>query len=628
MMPTCTAPDWCASLLSEVSEDFLSNPFPVLGESLRISLRLAADAPVSRIFLRTVLAGESRLRVLHRAGSSDGWSWYAVDLTISQHRVAWHFVLECADGDYLVYNRLGVCRYHAAADWDFSVLAGLECPRWVRSAVFYQIYPDRFHCATIQDAVAENEYHYDGWPSRRIPWTAKPKSWQEVHCLDFYGGDLDGIMAKIPYLMELGVNALYLNPIFEASSTHRYDCIDYFRVDPHLGGDDALAALSSALHSQDIKLVLDVSINHTGSEHHWLKKALADPSAPERSFYYFDRQGRPQGWEGVPTLPQLDYASPELCRRIWQDEDAVVRRWLKAPFAIDGWRFDVGNFTGRHGADDHNHRVFSAVRQSVKEVSAEAYILGECWIDAQEYLDGRSWDAAMNYQASARVIRRFLGCRDRFTDPEERLSVPVPPLSGQELAAAICHYFARLPSQLAFVQFNLIDSHDIYRLHNFSGLVNDALLRGALVLLYLLPGAPCIYYGDEIALDGDMSTNEGCRYPMEWDSALWNQERLQLYRRLNQLKRQEAALHYGALRFLHAGDDTVVVARIGLQRSFIGVFSRAARLEDCSVDLRAIGSGPLLLTDVFTGSRIKTSEGKVALPAGQQANTLYMVETA
>lgn len=616
---------WQNTVLSEVNTDFVTNPFPVLGETIRISLRLAADAPVERIFLRTVLTGESRLKPLFRGPVDRGYAWYSVDLTISQKRVSWHFVLETADGDYYIYNRKAVCRYSPADDWNFSVIAGLECPHWVRKTVFYQIFPDRFYCASREDAVAENEFTYDGWPARRMEWTDTPRPWSEVHCLDFYGGDLDGVEAKISYLKELGVTAVFLNPIFAASSMHRYDCTDYFHVDPHLGGDAALASLSRALHEAGLKLIVDVSINHTGIEHKWMTTARSDAASFEKSFYYFDGDGRPAGWEGVPTLPQLNYASPALRRVMWEDEDSLVRHWLKAPYNIDGWRFDVGNFTGRRGADDYNREIFTAVRRRIKDVSREAYILAENWIDSLEYLDGQTWDAAMNYQCVARPIRRFLGARDRFTDTEEQLSLPVPPLDGQELAAALMHYYSRIPSQLSFVQFNLLDSHDIYRLHTFTRVVSEDTLRGAVIVQYLLPGAPSIYYGDEVGIDGDMSTNEGCRYPMPWDETQWNKNRLELYRTLNRLKQDEPALHDGPMRFLHAESDMVILARIGRERSVIGVFSRGVSERTIHLDVSPVCLAPCILTDVFDGTRIHASGGTAVVTLPPCANTVYVV---
>ncbi len=616
---------WQNSVLSEVNSDFVSNPFPVLGETVRVSLRLAADAPVERVFLRTVLAGESRLKPLFRGPVDRGYAWYSLDLGISQKRVGWHFVLETVDGDYFMYNRGGVCRYSPANDFDFTIIAGLDCPHWVRNAVFYQIFPDRFHCASPEDAVAEGEYSYDGWPSRRMDWDAPPLSWGEVHCLDFYGGDLDGIEAKISYLKELGVTAVFLNPIFTAPSVHRYDCTDYFHVDPHLGGDAALASLSSALHAAGMKIIVDVSINHTGIEHKWMGAARSDASSFERGFYYFDENGRPAGWEGVATLPQLNYGSSALRRVIWEDEDSLVRHWLKAPYNIDGWRFDVGNFTGRRGAEDYNREVFTSIRRRIKDLSREAYILAENWIDSLEYLDGQSWDAAMNYQCAARPIRRFLGARDRFTDTEEKLDCPVPPLEGQEFAAALTHYYARIPSQLAFVQFNLLDSHDIYRLHTFTKVVSADTLRGALIMLYLLPGAPSIFYGDEVGIDGDMSTNEGCRYPMPWDESRWDTGRLELYRTLNRLKREETALHDGPLRFLHTESDMIIAARIGRERSVIGVFSRGVSERTIHLDISPVSLAPCILTDVFDGTHIHASGGTAVVTLPPCANTVYVV---
>ncbi len=615
--------NWQNSVLSEINADFLSNPFPAIGETITVSLRVASAAPVRRVFLQTVLAGESRLRVLQKSGSRDGYAWFNCELTVTQKRTAWHFVLETEDGDYFMYNRKTVCRFSASNDYNFVLFAGLACPHWVRSAVFYQIFPDRFFCATSADGVKDGEYRYEGHPTQCPPWNSVPKSWNEAHCLDFYGGDLDGIEKKIPYLRSLGVTAVFLNPIFTAPSVHRYDCTDYYAVDAHLGGDAALIALSAALHRQDMKIIVDVSLNHTGIDHLWMKRARSDPQSAERSFYYFDESGNPAGWEGVASLPQLNYSSAALRERICLADDSVVRHYIKKPFAIDGWRFDVGNFTGRRGAEDYNGELFRSIRRRVKDLSSEAFLLAENWTDSLEYLDGEQWDAAMNYQGSARPIRRFLGGRDRFTDPEESLAKPVRPLTGEEFAEAVGQYFARIPNQLAFVQFNLLDSHDIYRLHTFEAIVTPETLRGAIIMLYLLPGAPSIFYGDEIGLDGTMTPNEGCRYPMPWTGTEEGHSLFALYRTLNGLKRAESALQDGAFRFLYSDSDTVIAARIGARRSFISVFSRSTAPKTVTVDFSPVCLVASELTDLFSGTVYPVADGSAELKLAPYCNTLF-----
>ena len=187
-----------------------------------------------------------------------------------------------------------------------------------------------------------------------------------------------GIIARLDHLQRLGVNALYLNPVFTAPSNHKYDVADFDHVDPHLGGDGALGRLRQSLDARGMRYLLDVVPNHVGVLHRWFRAAQADPAAPEAEFFVFDEHpDRYANWLGVRTLPKLDYRSAELRRRMMGAPDAVLRRWLLPPFSADGWRIDVGNMLGRHGPVQLGAEVARAVRAAVKETRPDAYLLGE-----------------------------------------------------------------------------------------------------------------------------------------------------------------------------------------------------------------------------------------------------------
>lgn len=604
--------NWTDTIHSEVNADFVSNPFPALGERIEIRLQMAADAPVDRVRVRSVMSGMHPIDEMERLPDEGRFAVYAIAITITERRLGYHFVLE-AEGRDRYFTRRGLFDYPPTEDHDFVILADFENPGWVASSVFYQIFPDRFargpaalggepadgarlaadvhaEAAPASHAVREHEYEFDGHPARSMAWEEAPLEFAEGHCLDFFGGDLPGIESKIDYLRDLGVTALYLNPIFDGRTTHRYDCTDYFSVDPHLGGDQALVSLSAALHAADMRLMLDVSINHTGIEHVWFRAAERDRSAPENAYYYRNADGTFVFWWDVPTLPQLNYGNPDLRRVVWEDPDALVRYWLKAPFLIDAWRFDVAAQVGKRGADDYCHEVWREVRRAVKEEKRDAYIIGEHWEDNISYHLGDQWDGAMNYFASARPLRLWCGERDRFlvsqfgVPPEE-----AAPISGVALREMIEQHYARLPNQIAFLAFNLLDSHDIHRFHH-SPAFSWELYRGIVMLLFALPGAPSIYYGDEVGIDGHATSIEGCRFPFPWQSERWNESFRALYRTLAHLKRESAALHYGSYRFLLAENDVVVFARFTRAEAVIVVVNRRGTAGTLAIPLGPVAA--------------------------------------
>ncbi|MCH3916444.1 MAG: alpha-amylase family glycosyl hydrolase [Spirochaetia bacterium] len=422
----------------------------------------------------------------------------------------------------------------------------------------------------------DGAYTFDGAQVRHKSFSEAPLPFDKARCLDFYGGDLQGIIDSIPYFKELGITCLYLNPIGDSRTTHRYDCCDFFHVDPKLGGDEMFEKLVKELHKNGIRIIIDISINHTGTENLWFKKALADKNCEEASFYYFDENGKPSYWEGVPTLPQLNYGSEKLRQLIYKDKDSVLRKFLKEPYCQNGWRFDVANVVGRHGSDQFCKEIWKEVHKAVKEENSQAYMVGECWVDATAYLQGDMWDATMNYVGCSRPLRRWMGEIDRFqmegwgTDPGSTI-----PYSGTDLRTALQSQLESLPTQMCFLQMNLFDSHDTPRLHTNTETMDKKLYAGIVMLTYLLPGMPSIYYGDEIQLAGDVHSVEAWRYPMEWDRSKWDMDIHHLYCVLGKLRRDWAeVLGNGSFAFLAADSKTMVFARYTTNQALILILNR------------------------------------------------------
>ena len=343
---------WLESIHSDGSCRFVSSPRPRLGETVTVRIRFYEDAPVKAVVLRCMPNGQNIWIDLHEEKREQGFVYWSGKLPMWEKRMHYHFCL-VTDGGIYYYNQHGVHTRIPDHTHDFVLLCDYVQPEWVKKAVFYQIFPERFCNGDPGNDMQSGELTVNGYPSIRMNWEDEPLEWSEGHCMDFFGGDLQGIREKIPYLKELGVTALYLNPIFEAPSVHKYDCIDYFHVDKHFGGDEALAQLSAALHENGMKLILDISINHTGAAHRWFNRdglyfdksvgAFNNPDAPERAFYFFHPGNTYTEWKGVHDMPTLNYTSEELRDIIYRRPDSVLRKWLRPPYSIDGWRFDVAD---------------------------------------------------------------------------------------------------------------------------------------------------------------------------------------------------------------------------------------------------------------------------------------------
>lgn len=573
--------DWKQTVFSDGTPLFVSTREPQIGERVAIRMRIHKEAPVHTVFLRCIIDGSQDLTEMRLIREEHSLLYYEAEVTMSQRKLRYQFYL-VGENILYVYTQRGLTVHLQDETADFVLLSDYHQPAWVKSAVFYQIFPERFCNGDTTNDVQDNEIVKEGFPSMQIrDWNQPPTEWNESHCMDFYGGDLAGIEQKIPYLKEMGVTALYLNPIFTAPSVHKYDCIDYEHVDPHFGGDEALASLSRALHENGMKLILDISINHTGSDHKWFNKdcryfaqnvgAYHNPESEERHYYFFEEDNSYMGWRGVMDLPEMDYHCEKLREKLYRAEDSIIRKWLKPPYNIDGWRFDVADVMAKYGPDQLDHEVWKEIRTSIRETNPEAYILAEDWTDCNEYLQGEEWDSPMNYYGCARALRPFLGLNDPYLSFYEKLRKVRYRFTAQDVKNRIVSYLSQMPYALQQNQFNLIDSHDVNRLHNNP--VNRSEYRGAVIFQFMLPGTPCIYYGTEAQIDGWVGSVEGCRYTMPWGTDFENGEIYKLHRDLAGLRRAHKALTEGSFQFLYAEGGIIAFVRFDEKESWIMVMS-------------------------------------------------------
>lgn len=617
--------NWLDSVYSDGSCNFVSNPLPKKGETISIKIRVKADSPVKNVIFRTKQNGIEVLKPMTLESTKNGLAYYSVDIQVWEDEIHYQFYL-VADERIYYYTEKEITTYIPEETYDFKLLTDYEQPEWVKNAVFYQIFPERFCNGNKANDVKTGEYIFDGFPCVKIEdWNSVPEDYEKAHCLDFFGGDLEGIQQKIPYLKKLGITAIYLNPIFYGATVHKYDCLDYFSVDPHFGGDKALENLCNELHKNGIKIILDVSINHTGIANKWFNRdgtffdksegAFNNPSSPEREYYFFDENNNYKAWWNVPTLPTLNYTSEKLRKRLYKDSDSLVKKWLKKPYSIDGWRFDVADTMARNDKIQLHHEVWPEIRKSIKEENPQAYILAEDWSDCSEFLKGDEWDSPMNYFASGRPIRQFFGEDDIFNSRCPELRNLKYKMTAKDLSKRISGFLLKLPFAIRQVQFNLFDSHDVPRLHNNPVISKDT-YKGAVIMLFTLPGCTNMYYGDEAEIDGRITSNEGCRYPMPWDKDIEATDSWKLYSTLAKIKTTSPSFKDGGFKILWDNDYVLSYARFTQDELWICVCSadEENRIVELPIDIFGNNFSSVPSEDVF-GEKldVKYQNGKLIL---------------
>jgi cyclomaltodextrinase / maltogenic alpha-amylase / neopullulanase len=438
----------------------------------------------------------------------------------------------------------------------------VDTPAWVRDAIFYQVFPDRF--------AASERVHK---PGVLEPWDAAPTTY------GFKGGDLLGIAEHLDYLEDLGVNALYLTPIFQSASNHRYHTYDYLAVDPLLGGNDALRELLDSAHDRGMRVVLDGVFNHTGRGfwpfHHILEAGAA---SPYRDWFLLDHErldgGRPllaypppgtprsahgyEAWWGLPALPKLNTANPEVREYLLQ----VAETWLR--FGIDGWRLDVP-------MEIDDEPFWQEFRHRCRAIRPDAYLVGEIWRVSPEWLRGDRFDALMNYPLGEAIIG-FTGGSRLDMDAVRRhheYSLSLHPMDGPAFANRVLELASAYDPDVVAVQLNLVGSHDAPRLRTVLG--DDlAGVRLATLLQATLPGAPCIYYGDEIGLRGGNDPEN--RGAFSWDEDRWDTGLHESVRALLRLRTAEPGLRDSPLRAVGAAGSAVALERgAGVSRFVVAV---------------------------------------------------------
>ena len=598
---------WFESVYSDGTRGFVSNPEPNLSDEVEITIRVLNTDEINDVILWRIINGGESYETMKLKKIDSGLAYYSTTVKMNEPKLQYHFVITTDDCVYF-YTQSGISKVVPDYKHDFVLFTEYRNPDWVKGAVFYQIFPERFCNGNKENDVQDGEYTYMGHKCIKMDdWSMAPLSVEDAHGMDFFGGDLEGVIEKIPYLKKLGVTAIYLNPIFESYSTHKYDCTDYFHVDKHFGGDEALAALSEELHKNGMKLILDISINHTGIEHKWVH---------ENKPYYFKKEdGSLLGWCGVKTLPVLDYRNEELRELIYKGEDSVLKKWLKPPYNIDGWRFDVADVLAKNDDVQLFEEVWREVCDSIREVKKDAFIIGEHWADCSEYLQGDLWNTPMNYFGFGRIMRQFAGMPDLFLARNEKIAKVPYKLSASDVVERTELHYSVIPQAIADCQMNLFDSHDVDRVHNYEGIGFEK-WKSVAISQFFWRGIPCIYYGDEVGIEGHTISDAGCRYPMPWGrEKAEGKPYYDVYKKLIDLRKNEPALYEGGRKVLYANDRVLVVARFLDSNKYICVISMEEEVRTINIPLWTIGANNICDDKDVFGSKMEfiNTDGEVML---------------
>lgn len=610
---------------------------PEAGESVMISFRTQKNN-VDSVYL--VSEGVKYKMKVYK--TLKGFDYHGVKITMPDKVFRYYFEIHYG-WITCYYNSMGVSTEIQERD-DFEIYPGYHTPDWAKGAVMYQIYVDRFCNGDPDNDVQTGEYAYLGEHCQKVDDWGKIPAVMGVR--EFYGGDLQGIIDKLDYLKDLGVEVVYLNPIFVSPSNHKYDCQDYEYVDPHLGkivedSDELLAPgdkdnshawkyirrvtdkknleasnrlfikLVEELHKRGMKVILDGVFNHCGSFNKWMDReriyegqegyepgAYISAESPYRSFFNFhDENAWPynssyDGWWTHETLPKLNY---EGSKKLYEHILEVAEKWVSPPFSADGWRLDVAADLGF--SNEFNHRFWKDFRKRVKAANPDALILAEHYGNPEGWLQGDEWDSVMNYDAFMEPVTWFLTGMEKHSDEHRE------DLYGDSNAfiGAMMHHMRSLHMSALHTAMNELSNHDHSRFLtrtnrrvgriSYAGAeaasqnINKAVMREAVVIQMTWPGAPTLYYGDEAGVCGFTDPDNRRTYP-------WGQEDQDLilfHKKMIALHKKYRILRTGSLKFLWNDYQGLCYGRFSHTEQIIVVINNRDEGREVMLDIWQTG---------------------------------------
>ncbi len=609
------------------------SPFGAVMPETELTISLdAGDAPAGlHCTLRLWIEGRGEeLLPMYGASATDHIRFSVRFTAPNEPTLVWYYFILEQEGKRQYYGNAtllggaGAISAQEPPAWQITVYHPSALPDWYQKGICYQIFPDRFARGADWQDCWQSAAHPDNWvgPPRILHqnWTDTPfytrNLQNQVTRWDFFGGTLSGITEHLLYLRSLGVTSIYLNPIFTASSNHKYDTADYFHVDPGFGGDQAFSQLAAAAKACGIRLILDGVFSHTGMDSLYFNRngnygsggAYQDESSPYRAWYRFDSDRSYDSWWGVEDLPNVNEMHPAYEEMIHCGPDSVIRRWLRA--GASGWRLDV--------ADELPDAFIAGIRKAVRETDPQALLMGEVWEDAshkesygvrRRYFLGDELDCTMHYPFRTGVTDFMLG-----------------KLDAADFCAQMRSIQENYPPNAFYGALNLIGSHDRARILTLMGdapeglnelerecyRLNDsqrwkAIRRVKLLSLlqFTAPGVPCIYYGDEAGMEGyDDPFNRG---PYPWGRE--NKELMYHYRTLTQMRQAHPVLVEGDFLPLHFGTQIYGCLRSGEHESILTLVNRD--LKDTQEIRYETTAG--FAVELLTGEAVPVTGGAVAL---------------
>ncbi len=624
-------------LFSDGSEYYVNPQEPEVNQEIKIRFRTAADN-VDEVYL--IYNGEKIAMSIENSNSL--FDFYTAVIPAGLSLVSYFFEIHSGTVT-CYYNRMGAQKENNS-EYNFEITPGFSVPNWARGAVFYQIFVDRFCNGDPANDVVDNEYYYINSGTKQVKdWGKYPEN---MDVASFYGGDLQGVMDKLDYLKDLGVDVIYLNPIFVSPSNHKYDIQDYDYVDPHFGRivDDAGECLPDGIqenkkseryinrvtnkknldasnqlfielveevHKRGMKIILDGVFNHCGSFNKWLDReciyenqegydngAYVSADSPYHTFFKFSNQEEwpynttYDGWWGLDTLPKLNYEeSPKLVEYIMH----IAKKWVSPPYNTDGWRLDVAADLGH--SSEYNHGFWRMFRNAVKEANPNAIVLAEHYGDPKTWLEGDQWDTVMNYDAFMEPITWFLTGVEKHSD-EFRGDLLGNP---DTFMGAMNYHMSRFQRPSLEIAMNELSNHDhsrfltrtnrrVGRIHTLgSEAANEGVDRGifrqAVVFQMTWPGAPTIYYGDEAGLCGWTDPDNRRTYP-------WGHEDMDLihfHKDIIKIHKSYEALMKGSVLFLHGAHKIICYGRFTNDESIVVILNTNYEDVELKLHVRRIG---------------------------------------
>ena len=606
---------------------------PEVGETVTLKFRAAKE---DNIQIR--LAINNELYTMESERTYGAFTYYRAEWKLKDGMTSYYF--EIQDGEEVwYYNRSGLTDGRIPY-YDFRLAPGFSTPDWAKGAVIYQIYTDRFCNGDPENDVETREYFYIGdYSSKVMDWNKYPTA---MGVREFYGGDLQGVIDKLDYLQDLGVEVLYFNPLFVSPSNHKYDIQDYDYIDPHFGkivedggellspgeksnkkatkyqkrttsfanleaSNELFIKLVEELHRRGMKIILDGVFNHCGSFNKWMDReciyesqkgyapgAYISRESPYHDYFRFfsDEEkdwpynGKYDGWWGHDTLPKLNYEeSVKLENYILN----MGRKWVSPPYNVDGWRLDVAADLGR--SNEYNHQFWKKFREVVKNANPDAIILAEHYGDPREWLGGDEWDTVMNYDAFMEPITWFLTGMEKHSDEmREELCG-----NADNFTRAMTYHMANMMVPSLLTSMNELSNHDhsrfLTRTNHMVGrvaelgpeaaneFVNPAVMREAVAFQMTWIGAPTVYYGDEAGVCGFTDPDNRRTYP--WGHE--DQQMLGFHKEMIRIHKEHEALRTGAVVMLHCEKNILAYGRFTEEEQIIVILNNRSELAEVTV---------------------------------------------